>query len=34
MRPRCVRSIRGFVKFWGDPYYEPTIVVHDIIHVG
>ena len=30
MRPCCVRSIRGFVKFWGDPYYEPTIVVHDV----
>ena len=26
----CVRSIRGFAKFSRDPYYEPTIVVHDI----
>ena len=25
-----VRSIRVFAKNMGDPYYEPTIVVHDI----
>jgi len=24
-----VRSIRVFAKNLGDPYYEPTIVVHD-----
>ena len=24
-----VRSIRIFAKNMGDPYYEPTIVVHD-----
>ena len=28
----CVRSIRGFSKFSRDPYYEPTIVVHDVVH--
>ena len=25
----CERSIRIFVNFSRDPYYEPTIVVHD-----
>jgi len=24
-----VRSIRVFAKNMGDPYYEPTVVVHD-----
>ena len=26
-----MRSIRVFAKNMGDPYYEPTIVVHDNI---
>ena len=26
-----MRSIRVFAKNMGDPYYEPTIVVHDYI---
>ena len=25
-------SIRIFAKNMGDPYYEPTIVVHDIMN--
>ena len=29
MESFCVRSVRGFAKFLRDPYYEPTIVVHD-----
>ena len=28
-----VRSIRVFAKNMGDPYYEPTIVVHDTTSV-
>ena len=30
-----MRSIRVFVNNMGDPYYEPTIVVHDsdIVHI-
>ena len=31
MESFCVRSIRGFAKFSSDPYYEPTIMVHDNI---
>ena len=27
-----MRSIRVFAKNMGDPYYEPTIVVHDIMN--
>ena len=27
-------SIRAFAKIHGDPYYEPTIVVHDIVYVS
>ena len=27
-----MRSIRIFAKNMGDPYYEPTIVVHDIVY--
>ena len=27
-----MRSIRVFAKNKGDPYYEPTIVVHDIMN--
>ena len=27
-----MRSIRIFAKNMGDPYYEPTIVVHDNVH--
>jgi len=26
-----MRSIRVFTKNLGDPYYEPTIVVHDSV---
>jgi len=29
-----VRSIRVFAKNLGDPYYEPTIVVHDSSDFG
>ena len=28
-----MRSIRIFAKNMGDPYYEPTIVVHDKANV-
>jgi len=28
-----VRSIRIFAKNMGDPYYEPTIVVHDNLFI-
>jgi len=28
-----VRSIRVLQKIIGDPYYEPTIVVHDIAYM-
>ena len=27
-----MHSIRIFTKYMGDPYYEPTIVVHDTIY--
>ena len=27
-----MRSIRVFAKNMGDPYYEPTIVVHDYMN--
>jgi len=26
-----MRTIRAFAKILGDPYYEPTIMVHDIV---
>ena len=29
-----VCSIKIFAKNMGDPYYEPTIVVHDSIALG
>ena len=28
-----MRSIRIFAKNMGDPYYEPTIVVHDTLFI-
>ena len=28
-----MHSIRSFVKNMGNPYYEPTIVVHDTYHM-